>query len=298
MMKKVFTAIGWTLLYFLLYFVLQNICSLGLALMYDPGFMSSATPGEMASRLTDAIIATLAYAVAMSGVIMVGILFILKPRDITARKLYQIKSPGVMTLLSSMGFGIGFYMLVSIMMAIIPWPQEWMQVHNNSTETLVGGNALGTLICLSIFGPIAEEFLLRGAVYGVLKRAMPRPVAIIIQASIFGLMHGNIVQFSYTFLMGIFAALLLEWTRSIWPAVILHMMLNGTSLGLNAIQKVVLSSGEGENPQYALILLAAMLGMVLLGALGGAGIVHFTGKRRASELDKAAPALSAAEAAY
>ena len=54
--------------------------------------------------------------------------------------------------------------------------------------------------------------------------------AIILSAVIFGLMHYNIVQFIYAFLLGIFFAHLLEKTGELWTCILAHLAANMFSL--------------------------------------------------------------------
>lgn len=82
------------------------------------------------------------------------------------------------------------------------------------------------VITIAILPPLCEEFIFRGFVYGGYRRACRPAGAIFMSAFLFGLIHGNINQFAYAFLIGISMALLAEATGSIWPTVLMHFLIN------------------------------------------------------------------------
>lgn len=77
-----------------------------------------------------------------------------------------------------------------------------------------------------LVAPICEELFYRGAFYYTLKRAYPTAIAIIIQALIFGLMHGTKVHLPGTIALAIFNALLLELTGKFRYNILAHMIYN------------------------------------------------------------------------
>lgn len=87
---------------------------------------------------------------------------------------------------------------------------------------------LGILL-VGILPAIFEESVYRGLFYNEYRKANPR-AAIILSALMFGLMHGNLNQFTYAFIMGIIFALLIEATDSILSSMIVHFCINASSL--------------------------------------------------------------------
>ncbi len=79
---------------------------------------------------------------------------------------------------------------------------------------------------MAILPPLCEELAFRGVVYGGYRRDC-RPVgAIFMSALLFGLMHGNVNQCVYAFVMGVAMALMVEATGSIWPSILIHAFIN------------------------------------------------------------------------
>ena len=78
--------------------------------------------------------------------------------------------------------------------------------------------------------PLLEELLHRGVVYGRLRRRMGMWSSVILSALIFAILHFNIVQFIYAFLLGIVFALFVEKTGKLYPAVLAHILANGVAV--------------------------------------------------------------------
>lgn len=111
----------------------------------------------------------------------------------------------------------------------------------NAVSMLFQGNAvsdmMGTILSyplpvavllIAVVPALCEEFVFRGVLYHTYRRQRIWP-AVLISALFFGLMHLNFNQFCYAFLMGIFFALLIEATGSMWAPVIVHFTYNANS---------------------------------------------------------------------
>lgn len=82
------------------------------------------------------------------------------------------------------------------------------------------------LFLVGILGPVAEEFLFRGVIYGKLRDVFTVTQAAVISGAIFGIYHKNFVQGIYAALFGILLAYIFEKTGTIWGAVLMHMIFN------------------------------------------------------------------------
>lgn len=97
-------------------------------------------------------------------------------------------------------------------------------------------NGILRVITVMLISPIAEEFIFRGITLHSIWRAFSQnpennsPVpAIILSSVLFGLYHGNIVQFCYALPAGVLLALLCVWSSSILPGIFLHIVINISS---------------------------------------------------------------------
>lgn len=83
---------------------------------------------------------------------------------------------------------------------------------------------LSMVLYAGIFGPVVEEIIYRGFVMRSLQR-YGKTFAILVSSAIFGLMHGNLLQGIFAFLVGlVFGYAAMEY--SIYVSMVLHVMNN------------------------------------------------------------------------
>ena len=82
---------------------------------------------------------------------------------------------------------------------------------------------------VAILPAIFEELFIRKGVYGVL-RSKGAIFATIVSAFIFAVIHMNITQFIFAFLVGILFAIVREKTGKLYPTMILHFINNGIAV--------------------------------------------------------------------
>ena len=87
-------------------------------------------------------------------------------------------------------------------------------------------------ITIVIFAPVAEEVLVRGYLYGKLRKVVPLVVAMLISSALFALMHFQWNVAVSVFPLAIIMVVLREMTGSIWAGVLLHMLKNGIAFYL------------------------------------------------------------------
>lgn len=81
-------------------------------------------------------------------------------------------------------------------------------------------------IATVIVAPIAEEILFRGLILGELTKCFNVHIAIILQAVLFGVMHGNIIWATIAFLSAVLYGYFVEKYKSIFTSVLGHMSVN------------------------------------------------------------------------
>lgn len=82
------------------------------------------------------------------------------------------------------------------------------------------------LIITIVFIPIYEEIFYKGIIFGYLRKNFNIIVAVLVQALIFGIMHLNLVQSIYTFILGIVLALIYMYSDSILGNITVHIIFN------------------------------------------------------------------------
>ncbi|MCR5388283.1 MAG: CPBP family intramembrane metalloprotease [Lachnospiraceae bacterium] len=108
--------------------------------------------------------------------------------------------------------------------------------YNALYERMIDKPLYMLILLYCIVTPAVEELMFRGLIYRLLRKKLAFPPAVIISAALFGLYHGNIIQFIYAFVMGIFFAVLCELSGSLIIPVLAHAANNVlaviTSFGL------------------------------------------------------------------
>ena len=148
------------------------------------------------------------------------------------RKKHFKKIPGK-TFIKLLGFGILANFIISIILVLLTpiIPEGFMNDLNMSTDMASNGNILLTALATGIIGPIIEEVTLRRGVYRSLKNFCPVYIALLIQAIIFGIMHGNLIQGIYAGVLGFIFGLFYETSEeNLIVPIILHITINMTSV--------------------------------------------------------------------
>lgn len=113
---------------------------------------------------------------------------------------------------------------------LILWHLNFTDIFGTNNKLLI------TLITSGLIGPIMEELIFRNIVYEKLKGNYKRTFAVILTGLLFGIFHGNIIQFIYVFLFNFIFIFVYEKYDSIYAPIIVHMSANfGVQLFLKFI---------------------------------------------------------------
>ena len=82
---------------------------------------------------------------------------------------------------------------------------------------------------MAITPAFCEEVVFRGVVYGGYRKGGNKFWAVILSGFMFGVMHGNLNQALYAFVIGVLLALLFEATGSIFTTMLFHFIYNAQS---------------------------------------------------------------------
>lgn len=140
--------------------------------------------------------------------------------------------------------GIGFFgqyaagFLMTLVRVAIP---SIFENYERITQavSLDNGSPYLMLFLVVILGPIAEEFLFRGVIYGKLRDVFTVTQAAVISGAIFGIYHKNVVQGIYAALFGILLAYIFEKTQTIWGAIVMHMIFNLSSYFVSWLNRIL-----------------------------------------------------------
>ena len=87
-------------------------------------------------------------------------------------------------------------------------------------------NTANVIVYIIIMGPISEEIIFRGLIQSIAKKGVGPKVANAIQALLFGIMHFNLFQGTYAFLMGLYLGYTKERHQTLMVPILLHIIFN------------------------------------------------------------------------
>ena len=130
-------------------------------------------------------------------------------------------------------------------------------------------------IKMAIIPAFCEEFLFRGLILDRLSR-FGRAKAIFISALLFALMHQNIGQILYTFILGLVLGYIVVESGSIWGAIVVHFVNNFTQVIINAVMYT-------QHEARATFIIAAMELVIVL--VGAAAAIYYYFRHGKKKLD-------------
>lgn len=101
---------------------------------------------------------------------------------------------------------------------------------DQNVDSRAEASAWLVLLLAVVVAPVAEELLLRGALYPALRKHAGVIASTLVTSVVFAVMHGNIVQGIAVMPLGVLLALMVEHYRSPWPGVAVHVGYNVTAL--------------------------------------------------------------------
>lgn len=87
--------------------------------------------------------------------------------------------------------------------------------------------------------PLAEEFIFRFFMYGVVKRYFGRAVGVVVSALLFAAVHAHLPSFAPLFVLGSCFAIAYEWSGSILVPMTMHALFNALTLTALAFPELI-----------------------------------------------------------
>lgn len=129
------------------------------------------------------------------------------------------------------------------------------------------------LILLAIVPAVCEEYIFRGLIFNGYKKRNPFG-AMLMSSLLFGLLHMNINQFIYAFIMGCIFCILVYATGTIISSIIAHFIFNGFNVTVSYFADDIISR-SGQNVEnmtfstmdyiisYIVMMVFAAIGLVI-----------------------------------
>lgn len=232
-MKKVLVALGKACCYTLLFILLQYAASFAYALVAGTiaavkqlSSTGSIDYGTIVGTLYDTVTSGTTIIVLISNIctiLALVVFFALRKKNLLD-EVGATPIPGATYLPLSIA-GMSLAVLVIIILNMLPISEEAFAEYTESTS-VIDSSGFISMVSTVIFAPIAEEMIFRGLVYTRLKRAMPKWIAAVLQAALFGVLHGQILWIAYAFAVGLILAAYFESTGSLFANITVHICFN------------------------------------------------------------------------
>ena len=169
----------------------------------------------------------------ISALILIGIYFFYtKKNNISYKACGIAKKPNYLMVIICVVVGISMCFLTDKFITIIASVLQHIGVSLNSSINIPissFGYYLLAVLMIAILPAITEELVYRGMILNGLRKLGKWP-AILLSSLAFCLMHGNIAQFPYTFLLGIVLGYIMFETSNLLLCIIIHFFNNATVL--------------------------------------------------------------------
>ena len=106
---------------------------------------------------------------------------------------------------------------------------KYSEAYRQAAQTLYAPTLAVRILYSGILMPVLEELIFRGLAFRLMRRKWPFLTAMILSSLLFGIYHGNLVQFIYASLCGCLLAYLYEVYGKIWAPILAHMSMNTTT---------------------------------------------------------------------
>lgn len=240
-MKNVMKKIGWIIVAFLpvlACFLLQVIVMIVAEIvLVFPTVMQSMTGAVSSDEMMQIVygqvmdnLMTIQIAAQIAMLVVFGLWYYFaygrKKRPETAEKPRGFHVALIVLLGLILQLGIG-----SVLYLIEIFAPKALEYYNELMELMgLGEMSLPVMIAVSIMAPLSEEVLCRGVILRLAEKVSPKFwVANVIQALAFGILHANLVQGTYAFLLGLLLGYIYGKYRNIWLCMLLHASMNCSS---------------------------------------------------------------------
>lgn len=225
--KVVLKSIG-----YFLYFLFASIISCIAVLIYKVN-----TDISWVQQIYDALLnddmktyLKLVLVITPAALILADILIIVPFIIIKIKNKEQIiKKIGITNTSLMLSIGLFLNLVVTLCVTYIPFPESWQQDLSMFTNVAIQMPPVLTVLCTGILAPIMEEIIFRYGVFNKLKQKNVT-MALIVSSILFGLMHGNIIQGGYAFILGFIIAYIYNKTNNLLDPILIHIGVNLSSV--------------------------------------------------------------------
>lgn len=175
-------------------------------------------------------------------VLVTAIFFAAKKRSLTDAA--NIRSAKPLKVGSAFVCGLTLQIPIGVILSLIPFPESVVENHNELMNACTSPMWVQLLYGV-IIAPVIEELFFRGIVHDRLAKTMPVPLAAILSATGFAVIHGELMAIIVAFACGIVLALLYSKFNTILVPIAFHVGFNLLSYVLMYIEDPFLLMAAG-----------------------------------------------------
>lgn len=159
--------------------------------------------------------------------------------------------------------GVSFWYLNVRLVSLLPFDETRLRSLSGVVEQ---PPLVIALLALAVAPAIAEEILFRGAVQRSLATRLFPPAAIVLTSLVFAGYHMSLLQLVPTFTLAIVLGTLAHRGRSVFPAMLAHLLNNTMAILVSRKQPAALAGWFDAHPSAALAacLLATLAGIAMI----------------------------------
>jgi sodium transport system permease protein len=167
---------------------------------------------------------------------------------------------------------------------IMPAPESYLTEMQRIFEELGEAQSVPMLLFILALSPgICEELAFRGAILSGLRDKLPSWASVLVVGLLFGLFHLSIYRFFPQALSGFLLTYLALRTRSIFPAILAHLSLNGILTQIERIPEPIMETITAPNFEQDGFNVGAVAAAAIV-LTAGIGVVEWEARRHARRI--------------
>ncbi|HHT16138.1 MAG TPA: CPBP family intramembrane metalloprotease [Papillibacter sp.] len=239
-MKRILAPVGRILAVMAIYYAAQLV--VGFAAGFAHVFLSGMRGADM-NRVMQELFGYLAdktpLIILVSAIVALASYFIIyRDRTQDVRAFLRFRPLDVGAIIMLVVFGIGINFMIGLFLALLKEISVFdslFESYDALADAVFGDNFVVTLLSVGIIGPIVEEIMFRGLVFGELRKIMPIKIALVVQAVLFGVYHLQPVQGAYAIVIGLLIGFIYYRSGSLVAPIVVHIAVNSFSVVANAL---------------------------------------------------------------
>ncbi len=246
---------GTVILVLFSYFLVQWVVALafGVYIALDRVISRAVLSPEALDELFEGYIIYISIISNLIALLLLWLFFLVK-RYISGRKesltsYCGFSMPPMPLLFAALTTGVSLYFMHAAVF-ILTDIAERFPGHDELLGPLFEQHVLVTFLGVGVIAAFTEEVVFRGIIFNRIKKDLVPAAAVFVQALVFGLMHLNILQSIYAFILGVFLGLAYFRAGSVWVPFAMHFGFNTAS--------VAMVRGVEAEPGYAAVAAASI----------------------------------------